>query len=349
MQYGASLHTYVHPLRGKDGEELALDIAVFGQRGSKVLLVTSGCHGVEGYCGSGIQLAALNDQLVKSAYDAGVTLVLAHALNPYGFSFGRRVNEDNVDLNRNFHDFAQPLPVNEGYAPLHELLIPSIWPPPVSSEALLREQFQTRGMPYMQGAITAGQFTHLQGLHYSGKAPVWSHLQTRRLLKEHCSYAAHFAWIDLHSGLGPSGVGERIFSPCYTPENSHVAPAMWQRANDWWAGGGATPLTQVGKDSASTNKIRGNLNASALWECLNSSITKVTLEFGTLPPLVVLQAMRAEQWLQLHPQTDTTVAEQIRQDLKNAFYVDTPQWRSAVVQQGLEAIEQAISGLSREQ
>ena len=30
------------------------------------------------------------------------TIVLIHALNPYGFKTNRRVNEDNIDLNRNF-------------------------------------------------------------------------------------------------------------------------------------------------------------------------------------------------------------------------------------------------------
>ena len=31
-----------------------------------------------------------------------------HALNPFGFAWLRRVNEDNVDLNRNFQDFLSP-------------------------------------------------------------------------------------------------------------------------------------------------------------------------------------------------------------------------------------------------
>ncbi len=38
---------------------------------------------------------------------------MLHALNPYGFSHLRRANEDNADLNRNFVDFAAPLPVND--------------------------------------------------------------------------------------------------------------------------------------------------------------------------------------------------------------------------------------------
>jgi hypothetical protein len=252
-----------------------------------------------------------------------------------------------VDLNRNFHDFTQSLPVNTGYAPLHDLLIPPSWPPTADNEARLMAQFQQHGMPYMQGAITGGQNSHPDGLHFSGHAPVWSHVQTRRLLQEYCSHADHLAWIDLHSGLGPSGVGERMFSPCYSPNDAHLAPAMWARANEWWSGNGATPITQVGKDSASSDKIQGNINAPAIWDCRNDTLTKVTLEFGTLPPLAVLQAMRGEQWLQLHPEAEPALAAQLKQSMKDAFYVDTPAWREAVVRQGVEAIEQAIAGLSR--
>ena len=59
------------------------------------------------------------------------TLVFVHALNPYGFSWVRRVNEDNVDLNRNFPDWSQPLPTNDGYAELADILVPTEWTPEV--------------------------------------------------------------------------------------------------------------------------------------------------------------------------------------------------------------------------
>jgi hypothetical protein len=72
-----------------------------------LLIVSSACHGVEGYCGSGVQVFALHDDEWRAkARDAGVAVLYIHALNPYGFSHLRRVTQENVDLNRNFHDFA---------------------------------------------------------------------------------------------------------------------------------------------------------------------------------------------------------------------------------------------------
>ena len=35
-----------------------------------------------------------------------LAVLYIHALNPHGFSFWRRVTQEGVDLNRNFHDFA---------------------------------------------------------------------------------------------------------------------------------------------------------------------------------------------------------------------------------------------------
>ena len=51
---------------------------------------------------------------------------IVHALNPVGFSWVRRVNEDNVDLNRNFVDWTSP-PRNDAYADIADLLVPAEW------------------------------------------------------------------------------------------------------------------------------------------------------------------------------------------------------------------------------
>ena len=52
--------------------------------------------------------------------------VLLHALNPFGFAWRRRVNEDNVDLNRNFLlDDEGYVGCPDGYAHLDPLLLPA--------------------------------------------------------------------------------------------------------------------------------------------------------------------------------------------------------------------------------
>ena len=60
---GLRIESHMHPLKGRDGETLAMDIALAGKPdAASLLIVSSGCHGVEGYCGSGVQVFALHDQ-----------------------------------------------------------------------------------------------------------------------------------------------------------------------------------------------------------------------------------------------------------------------------------------------
>ena len=62
---GLTVDSYELPLSGADGETLATDIVMDGPaNASNLLLVISGCHGVEGYCGSAIQTGLLGLALI---------------------------------------------------------------------------------------------------------------------------------------------------------------------------------------------------------------------------------------------------------------------------------------------
>ena len=89
---GLRTESFVHPLQGINGETLAVDVALDGPAGArKMLLLTSACHGVDGGCGSGVQVFALHDQEWREkARDAGVAVLYVHALDPYGFSQAQR-------------------------------------------------------------------------------------------------------------------------------------------------------------------------------------------------------------------------------------------------------------------
>jgi len=165
---GAGLHveSLPHPLPGRAGEPLAMDVALDGDAGSEhLLIVTSACHGVEGYCGSGVQVFALHDaQWRARAREAGVAVLYIHALNPYGFSHLRRVTQENVDLNRNFHDFNRPLPENPAYRAVHPLLLPEVWPPDAANRKAVQDFIATRGVQAWQAAISSGQHEFADGL-----------------------------------------------------------------------------------------------------------------------------------------------------------------------------------------
>ena len=338
---GLEVASKPHPLPGIDGEPLAMDIARDGPADAqRLLIVSSGCHGVEGYCGSGIQGLALADgALRRRAADAGVAVLYIHALNPYGFSHFRRTTHENVDLNRNFHDFGRPLPHNAGYGELHALLVPDTWPPDEANTQAIGQYLATRGEKAFQAAVSGGQHDYPDGLFFGGQGPSWSNRTVREVLREHAQRAARVGWIDIHTGLGPSGVGERIYA-------GRDDAASIARARAWWGGGGRTPLTSIYDGSSTSAFLTGMMFGAAYDECPEAEYTGLALEYGTVPVLQTMQALRAEQWLNRHPDAPPALADAIRAQVFEAFYTDTDAWREQVAAQGREAMLQGIEGLA---
>ena len=338
---GLPNESHNHPLTGRDGEVLAMDVALDGPADAdKLFIISSGCHGVEGYCGSGVQVHALHDAEWRAKARAqGVTVLYVHALNPYGFSHVRRVTHENVDLNRNFHDFSKPLPVNTGYRELAPLLLPEQWPPSPENAAAIGQFIATRGMDAFQAAISGGQHEFPDGLFFGGIAPTWSNQTLRRVLQAYGKQARRIAWIDLHTGLGPAGVGERIFA-------ARDDAAAVQRARAWWGGDGATPVTSI-YDGSSTSAFLTGLMCGAIYEeCPQAEYTGIAMEYGTVPMLDVMHAMRAEHWLNIHRDAPAELSKQIKQQMMDAFYTDTDAWKGQIISQAMQAMFQAVDGLS---
>ena len=334
---GLEVHSRVHPLVGRDGEELALDVARFGPADARSLLVvSSGCHGVEGFCGSGVQNALLADaDFHRRAQAGGVAVLYLHALNPYGFSWLRRTTQENVDLNRNWLDFAQPLPRNEGYDEIAAFVVPATWPPPLAAEQGLADFAARRGARALQAALSAGQYHHPEGLFFGGHRPTWSRQTLTHVLEEHGQRCARLAWIDLHTGLGPSGHGERIFA-------DRNDPAALARARAWWG----AEVTSMYDGSSTSAELTGLLFNAAYQVCPQAEYTGIALEYGTQPLEQVMAALRADQWLYNHPEAAPEQRAAIKQQMRDAFYTDTPEWKARIVEQGRHAAGQAIAALA---
>ncbi|MEJ5991390.1 M14 family metallopeptidase [Ramlibacter sp. PS3R-8] len=338
---GLAVEAKPHPLPGLEGEPLAMDVARDGHpSASKLLIVSSACHGVEGYCGSGVQVDALRDAGARArAAEAGVAVLYIHALNPYGFSHFRRTTHENIDLNRNFHDFSSPLPRNADYPELHPLLVPPEWPPSAQNLQALQAYVAKHGEKAYQAAISRGQYEFADGLFYGGKAPSWSNQAVREVLRTHGRRAGRIAWIDIHTGLGPSGLGERIYA-------GRDDRAAIERAQAWWGGAGRTPVTSFYDGSSTSAFLTGLMFTSAYDECPQAEYTGMALEYGTVPVMETFQALRAEQWLNRHPDAPAALAAQIRKANFDAFYTDTDAWREQILAQAREAMAQAIEGLA---
>jgi hypothetical protein len=336
---GARIESHPHPLPGRDGEPLAMDVALDGDaQAERLLILTSACHGVEGFCGSGVQVFALHDADWRArARAAGVAVLYIHALNPYGFSHLRRVTHENVDLNRNFHDFSRPLPDNAAYARVHPLLLPDTWPPDEANRAAVQAFIDSEGLAAWQAAISGGQHAFADGLFYGGQAPTWSHRTLRQVLARHATRCRHVAWIDLHTGLGPSGLGERI----YAGRNDAATVA---RARRWWG-----PQVTSIYDGSSTSALLTGLMWDAIYDAApQAQYTGIALEYGTEPITEVLDALRGDHWLAQLPMAPPALAAQIQARMLRAFYTDTDAWKGQVVSQARQALFQAVDGLVAE-
>jgi hypothetical protein len=335
---GLAVQSHEHPRRGRDGELLAMDVVRMGPADAAGLLViTSACHGVEGFCGSGVQVALLGDDTFKQAVQrSGCAVLFIHALNPYGFSWWRRTTHENVDLNRNFCDFSQPLPANAAYDAIAHLLVPAAWPPPAENNLAVGRYLAEHGEKAYQAVVSGGQYNHPGGLFYGGHGPTWSNQTVRRVLREHGQRCRRLGWIDVHTGLGPNGHGERIFA-C---RDDATALA---RARQWWG----ADVTSIYDGSSASALLTGLMWLAAYEECGQAEYTGIAIEYGTLPVLDVLNALRADQWLEDHPEAGAEQRAAIKRMVRDAFYTDTDAWKRAIVAQAHEASLQALSGLSQ--
>ncbi|MEJ8813118.1 M14 family metallopeptidase [Variovorax ureilyticus] len=327
---GLPVDSRVLDLPGAEGETLAMDVVLDGPAdASRLLVVLSGVHGVEGFCGSAIQTGML--RLGAPAHPDTAVLHI-HAINPYGFSYLRRVTQENVDLNRNFVDFAKPLPVNAGYGAIHDALLPPTWPPAHQAEADLAAYRDKHGERGLQRAISLGQHAHADGMFFGGRAPTWSNQNFRAVLRDYATQAREIASVDIHTGLGPYGVGERIFASF----DNGVLP----RARQWWGA-----LTDVHAGSSTSIPMTGPIQTALFEECAQAVHVGICLEFGTHPNERVMPALRAEHWMHRHGADDGMQALHIKQALKDAFYPDAEDWKLAIWHQGRQACLQAIDGL----
>ncbi len=335
----AGLTGYPHPhLRGPGNEELAIDVARLGPADAEAaLILISGLHGVEGFCGSGCQVGYLTDQL-HQALPAGTATILVHALNPFGFAWLRRVNEDNIDLNRNFQDFSKPLPSSSAYEALHAFLVPDEWEGAQrnAADAALHRQMMALGTTAFQAAVSSGQYSRPSGLFYGGLAASWSNLTLRHILREHVGTSAKkLAILDLHSGLGPTAYGEPIYAG--------ADAAGLERAKQWYG----PEVTSMVKGTSASAVLTGAVPDAFRDLAASAQVTYVALEFGTRPLLEVLTALRADHWLHAVRDRQTPLREGIKRQIRDAFYVDTPAWKTAVFGRTADFVMRAGRGLSQ--
>jgi len=324
--------------RGPEGETLALDFAIVGARRPRhALVLSSATHGVEGYTGSALQHWALDALLPRLNLAPDTAIVLQHANNPYGFAWHRRVNEDNVDPNRNFRERFDPDQCSPDYEALGECLNPADLDPANEARrwAEILAYIEREGLRRFQQVAVEGQYKFPQGLQFGGHRRSAGTQHLIDLTREHLSAAQTVIWVDFHTGLGESGACELI---CGAPLDS---PA-YAFAQEIWAG---EVRSSQGGESIST-PLNGLLDLG-LQAALpaGARFAFVFPEYGTWPPERVIRAMRADNWLHHHGNLNDATGRAIKAEMLEAFRPASRDWMRTVVAHGSGLIARTVAHL----
>ncbi len=323
---------------GPDGDTLTIDVARLGaKRPSRAVVVSSGLHGIEGFFGSAVQAALLEEQLGGFIVAPGTALVLIHALNPFGFAWLRRVNEDNVDLNRNFLRAGEAFEgAPEGYAALDGMLNPTK-PPGTLSAFLLKAGFHIarHGMPALKQAVAGGQYAFPLGLFYGGECPSVTQQLLREALPRWVGSADRVLHIDFHTGLGERGTYRLFADHAWGSDGLRALRELF----------GADVVEPWEPEEGVAYEIRGGLGAWCKELLPDTQYDVLAAEFGSVAILDVIRALHFENRAWHWGQPADAGSVRAHQVLRDTFAPPEREWRDAVVPRGLRVVEQAIEAL----
>jgi len=177
-------------------------------KNEKILVFTTGEHGVEGYVGSAMMQKFIEEYMPK--LDPKTTgILLIHAINPWGMKNHRRGNRDNIDLNRTFimsGDFDPEF--NPDYDKINGFLNPN----GKLKNTFFNNIFYFLGLFWhilrmgiwnFRLALLLGQYRNPQGLYYGGKQMPEETRVIMDLYRMAFRDYSQYLQLDMHTGYGP--------------------------------------------------------------------------------------------------------------------------------------------------
>mmetsp|Transcript_32315 Transcript_32315/g.55904 ORF Transcript_32315/g.55904 Transcript_32315/m.55904 type:complete len:395 (+) Transcript_32315:38-1222(+) len=346
---------YLLPVRGPQHELLAIDFlkVSIDNDYSRALIVTSGINGLELFYGSAVQcklLRCLSTRQVTLPSDLAVYIV--HAINPFGASWLRRANINNVDLDSNFiANFDQVLQNENSY---HSEAVFKQFPTLFNPKAKRRWVDMPRldiallilkyGLSKARAVITSGQRYQREFLFFGGKQPEPEVLAMVKHMQKDLFPIGHTVrkvvhW-DLRTGYG--SFGRLNFSTSNTLITSLLKPVV--------------------KASWLHHKRR---NQGSMLEGLPTLLKgvqlvkwdKLELTIGTEQWINLVIALRAENefhfsnlWIEFlynhespddHPKIDYYIQHSTKANLKSVYFPDDKPWKAV----GLKAAKPALLAL----
>jgi hypothetical protein len=342
-QTGATLHSHAMAAEGPNRERLWIDAAVFGPYDAPCALVlSSGMHGLEAFFGSAVQLAWLRSW--ASYVPVGMRVVLLHCLNPFGQVHGRRVNEENIDLNRNFlFDGEEYSGAPSLYARIDRYLNPRKPPAKWDPWPLTLGMLSTRyGKRRLFETIPVGQYEFPKGLFFGGHGPAESTRYVQRWLGDFVGDAQSILHIDLHTGLGKRGeIG--LFSDRLVDDPLSAWFDPWKQICHFQSGPkGTTP------HKPAPYSTRGSFDLWTQRMFAERHYRFVTLEAGTAVPYRILEALRLENQAHFFGGGSSGV-RWAQERLAQCFAPTDPDWRLVVLRKASNLVGEMTNSLRKQE
>ncbi|MCA9578693.1 MAG: DUF2817 domain-containing protein [Myxococcales bacterium] len=335
---GFALSAHAVGQHGPRGEELTIDVAVRGAaQPERVLVVSSGTHGIEGFYGAAVQIALLEGELAGSwEPPAGTRVVFIHAINPYGFAYIRRVNEDNVDLNRNFVKSSRTYSgAPEDYARLNDLLntagAPTRLDPFLAKAGV---QLAKHGFNALKNAIAQGQYEFPEGLFFGGKGPSKSQELLSTLLPPLIGSAQRVLHLDFHTGMGKWGT--YVLAVDFPNDSPRV-----QRLRREFGHSAVQGLDPSGV----LYEINGSLGGWLQDQFPDIEYDCMLAEYGTHNVIEVLTAMREENRAHHHCPPGSATHLRAKRRFKEAFIPESRDWQRGAVDDSCQIVRQALAAM----
>jgi len=295
------------------------------------LIIVSGTHGIEGYSGSAVQLHVLD--AFKSRLNNTTTLVLVHALNPYGFHHNNRVNHNRVDLNRAFFDTSDAFTTHN---PKLDTALDALYPILVPQRPRRAHWIETAAFygrviplvarakrngtyPQLKNALAGGQYRYPDAPFYGGQSIQEEVRVFDRILREVTEGHEEALVMDCHTGLGRWG--EAVYFSANTQGSDaferlrRIEPAV-------------TSIVGDGQQSDEVYEAKGSLLQYALRHSRARTTYAFGLDIGTIPNIPMLSRIIAENQVHRYPETPARITQDVHRRFLEAFYPSSPQWRS---------------------
>jgi len=313
---------------------------------SRLLVLSSGIHGVEAFMGSAFQQFFLEVLLTEEVLlDMGVLMI--HGINPYGFKYLRRFTENNVDLNRGSETDPALFNIkNEGYGKVNEFLNPK---GEVSKNSIRNQFFHLEAimsiMKYSKGvlqqSIGQGQYDYPVGIMFGGNdfEPQIDSLRIR--LPVFLTPYETILAIDLHTGHGERGGLYPISNPIDNPQNVQKTECVFNNHQIVWG------------DSDAGYTLTGGFADPFLQKlCPDATYLHMMLEWGTFDVHKTIGSMHLVQNHVMenqgfnHGYKNSKQEDKIKQGYKEFFYPSSESWRSGAIESGREMFISVLENYS---